>query len=240
MPVANITDSNIDVLHKLHPPSLKLIMNIPRATRHSTRLQQCSRQKFKLSLDDMIPILKLLRRSKVPGPELYLLNILIKLTDLHERSKNKKNQRQLQTKTLANFFTTIANGDLPSSIAKIICTTYPVVLQKNHENNRKLFPLGIPSAIHRITAVCILFNNFTAMDADPRPLRKVYGRSYMIFCVDCFRDCPGQLYKDEIISFNRYTPMGCYGGPRDKSPWRERNNFFCRQFQTKFRTAIVS
>ena len=57
MPVANITDSNIDVLHGLHPPSLNLIMDEPRTRRHSTRLQQQSRRKFSLGPDDMIPIL---------------------------------------------------------------------------------------------------------------------------------------------------------------------------------------
>ena len=65
MPVANITDSNIDVLHKLHPLSLNLIMDNPRAIRRSSRLQQCS-QMFKLSPNDMMPILKSLRRGKAP------------------------------------------------------------------------------------------------------------------------------------------------------------------------------
>ena len=155
MPVANISDSNIDVLHDLHPPSLKLIMDEPRETRQSTRLQQQSRRKFSLAPDDMLPILSSLRRGKAPGPELNSPDIFIKLAGLHERSKNKNKQCKIQTKTLALFFTIMANGNMPTCIVKIIRTTYLVALHKDPDNNKKLRPLGIPSAIQQITAACI-------------------------------------------------------------------------------------
>ena len=44
-----------------------------------------------------------------------------------------------------------SNGDVPPKIVKILCTTYLAALSKDPTDHTKLCPLGIPSAIRRIT-----------------------------------------------------------------------------------------
>ena len=44
-------------------------------------------------------------------------------------------------------------------IVKILCTTYLAALSKDPTDHTKLCPLGIPSAIQRITAVAVIHVN---------------------------------------------------------------------------------
>ena len=52
-----------------------------------------------------------------------------------------------------------SNGDVPPKIVKILRTTYLVALSKDPTDHTKLRPLGIPSAIRRITAVAVIHVN---------------------------------------------------------------------------------
>ena len=157
MPVASITDDNIDMLHNLHPPSLNLTLDSPRRpTRQSAKSRRRQKGRFTVSPNEIMPILSRLSRGKAPGPELDSLDIFIKMAGLHRRSIAKNERCKIDPTTLATFFTIIANGEVSPAIRTMLQTTYLVALEKDPSNKRKLRPLGIPSAIRRITAVCII------------------------------------------------------------------------------------
>ena len=75
---------------------------------------------------------------------------------MHKRATTKDEHCFVDTATLAKFFTIIANGEVSPAIRHILQTTYLVALEKDPTNKKKLRPLGIPSAIRRITAVCVI------------------------------------------------------------------------------------
>ena len=101
-------------------------------------------------------ILSRLSRGKAPGPELDSLDIFIKMAGLNRRPIVKNEHCRINPTTLATFFTIIANGEVSPAIRTMLQTTYLVALEKDPSNKQKLRPLGIPSAIRRITAVCII------------------------------------------------------------------------------------
>ena len=75
---------------------------------------------------------------------------------MENRKKKKRRKNTQVVSTLAAFFTIIINGDVGPRIAQLIRTTYTVALQKDMNDLRKLRPLGIPSAIRRISAALIV------------------------------------------------------------------------------------
>jgi hypothetical protein len=152
MPVASIDDENIDVLYGLCPKSYNIEVHKPhRDTRSSTTKHQIS-----VSPKSILDILNHCKRGKAPGIELDSLDIFIKLAGAYKKSKKKHQIPFIRVEILSKFFSILANGDVPPRIKRILRTTYMCALHKDPTNKRKLRPLGIPSAIRRITAICIL------------------------------------------------------------------------------------
>ena len=77
----------------------------------------------------------------------------------HKRAKTKDKHCFVDTATIAKFFTIVANREVSPAIRHILQTTYLVALEKDPTNKKKLRPLGIPSAIRHITAVCVIQKN---------------------------------------------------------------------------------
>lgn len=155
MPVAAIDDSNIQILHDLHPHSLNLDLHKPtRTTRGSIR----NRKKIIISPNAMLQIFSHLKRGKACGFELDSLDIFIKLAGAYRRSKRifKPCRLSLSMEIIARFFTIIANGEIPQDTKSILRTTYLVALHKSTTDKRTLRPLGVPSAIRRIAAIAVL------------------------------------------------------------------------------------
>ena len=99
-----------------------------------------------------------LNKGKAGGLQADSLDLFIKLARNPNRGKKKKTQFANKRKTMAHFFTSIANGEVPDKIGRILRTTYLVALQKDPDDLSKLRPLGVPSAIRRITAVLLLMS----------------------------------------------------------------------------------
>ena len=138
------------VLHNLHPPSPNLNCyydNSPRTTRHTTK----NRPKIQFSLDTFIPILTKLNKGKAPGTQCDSLDIFYKLERLIHQHRNQLDS--INPTNFTQFFQNIANAEIPSRIVQILQTTYLVALENDAEDKTKLRPLGIPSAIRRITAI---------------------------------------------------------------------------------------
>ena len=61
-----------------------------------------------------------------------------------------------QAKALAGFFNHVINGKVPQLFQTFLRQTYLVALENNPDDKTKLWPLGVPSAIRRITAIIVL------------------------------------------------------------------------------------
>ena len=91
MPVASITDNNIGILHKLHPPSLNLPIDTPRRPmRQSAKSKRQQKGHFTFSPKEIIKILSRLSCGKASGPEIDSLDVFIKLAGLHKRSAPRR------------------------------------------------------------------------------------------------------------------------------------------------------
>ena len=152
-PVALIDDDNIQTCHNLHPKSLNLGLYRPR---RSTRTALNNRKGIIISPNDIKDIFTNLKRGKASGNELDSLDIFIKILATNARRRKARKDVLYKTEVLSQFFTIIANGTVPQRIKSILRTTYMVAFHKDITDKTKLRPLGIPSAIRRITAVAIL------------------------------------------------------------------------------------
>ena len=152
-PVALIDDDNIQTCYNLHPKSLNLGLYRPR---RSTRTALNNRKGVIISPNDIKDIFTNLKRGKASGNELDSLDIFIKILSTNARRRKARKDILYKTEVLAQFFTIIANGTVPQRIKSILRTTYMVAFHKDITDKTKLRPLGIPSAIRRITAVAIL------------------------------------------------------------------------------------
>jgi len=164
-PVEPIDDNNINILFGLHPKSyaLRLVSYVTNG-RYGTRASSKSPptknfRHFAISPKTILAVLRRLHRGKAAGPELDSLDIFIKLAGCYTRAKKRHTKCDIRLEVLAKFFTIIANGDVPPKIVKILRTTYLVALSKDPTDHTKLRPLGIPSAIRRITAVAVIHIN---------------------------------------------------------------------------------
>ena len=153
-PVALIDDDNIDVCYALHPPSLNLDIDYSPGIR--TRSASTNQKRVEIHPATIISIISNLNRGKAPGNNIDSLDIYIKLVASYKRTLKKGDSPPFKRETLSTFFTTVANGDVTPRITKLLRTTYMVALRKSTTDPKKLRPLGIPSAIRRITAAAIL------------------------------------------------------------------------------------
>ena len=153
-PIEDGEDGNLNVLRNLTPPSL----NLPEHTRNNnevtTRSKVRNRPRTYISPKAIVRILRGMNKGKAAGLQSDSLDLFIKLGRHQKRAK--KSNYSNKHKQLAQLFTDIANGNVPPQIGKILRTTYMVALQKDENDLSKLRPLGVPSALRRITAVLIL------------------------------------------------------------------------------------
>ena len=118
-PVEPIDDNNINILFGLHPKSyaLRLVSYVTNG-RYGTRASSKSPptknfRHFAISPKNILAVLCRLHRGKAAGPELDSLDIFIKLAGCYTRAKKRKTKCDICLEVLANFFTIIANGDVP-------------------------------------------------------------------------------------------------------------------------------
>jgi len=123
-PVALINDSNLHVLHKLHPPSLDRGCNKPQPRTRSGG----TRRKFRCSAQSVVQTLTHLNRGKATGIQCDSLDIYIKAARRID-FKNAKDLRKAQA--IAEFFNKVINGDIPEPFKRYLRQTYLVALEKD-------------------------------------------------------------------------------------------------------------
>jgi hypothetical protein len=94
-----------------------------------------------------------LHHGKATGIHCDSLNIYIK--SARRLSLNDADGLRKAT-ALSQFFCKIINGDIPEPFKHFIRQTYLVALEKDPDDKTKLRPLGVPSAILRISAILVL------------------------------------------------------------------------------------
>jgi hypothetical protein len=148
-PVALINQENLHVLQGLHPPSLQRGCIKARTTTRSGG----TRRKFKATPSQVIQTLSHLNRGKATGINCDSLDLYINAA----RCLNLNNsQDYAKAQSLAGFFNKVINGDVPAAFQTFIRQTYLVALEKDPDDKTKLRPLGVPSAIRRISGILIL------------------------------------------------------------------------------------
>jgi len=164
-PVAPVSDhppddegkngGNINTLIDLHPDSLNVDIKLSQENGRVTRSNNTNGKKIHISPKSILKILGGLNRGKAGDINVGTLDLFIKIANYQKRSKKAKYTKK--QKLLAKFFSIVANNsNIPEKIGNILRTTYLVALEKDPTDLSKLRPLGVPSAIRRITAICIL------------------------------------------------------------------------------------
>eukprot|EP00956_Cyclotella_meneghiniana_P012275 scaffold17443_cov38-Cyclotella_meneghiniana.AAC.6 len=148
-PIASINKDNLHVLQNLHPPSLDRGCCKPR---QSTRTGGTKR-KLNFTPQQILSVLSHLHRGKAPGIQCDSLDIYIKSAKF---IKLAHEDGQAQGKALAQFFSKVTNGEVPEKFKLFLRQTYLVALEKDPDDKTKLRPLGVPSAIRRISSILIL------------------------------------------------------------------------------------
>eukprot|EP00956_Cyclotella_meneghiniana_P012688 scaffold18030_cov64-Cyclotella_meneghiniana.AAC.2 len=148
-PVAIINDERFKVLQQLHPKSLQ---RGTYKTRRSSRFSH-DRRKVTFTAEQIVRILCRLNRGKAAGLFGDSLDLYIKCARTLDLTKEPD---LIKARRLASFFSTVANGDVPEKFKAALRKTYLVALEKDPDDKLKLRPLGVPSAIRRITTAAIL------------------------------------------------------------------------------------
>ena len=155
-PVALVNDDNIGALYDLHPPEVYPPSVAPlRPRRRKTRKSRFSnKRRITFTADTIVKNILHLKKGKAPGIQVDSIDLFIYLAQ-RCKQPNAKHGLKPFASTLASFFTTAANGEIPEKLVNIFRTTYLVALEKDPIDKTKLRPLGIPTAIRRITANAI-------------------------------------------------------------------------------------
>ncbi len=154
MPVAKMTPSNIGTLINLFPKSLGLNCVRQMLTRGAVD----NRRRVTIAPSEILGILAHLHRGKAPGIYVDSLDIYVELATRYLYNENliKSGRSAGVSKVLAKFFTHVVNGDVGPKVKFLLRTTYTVALHKDPDDDTKLRPLGIPTAIRRIAAILII------------------------------------------------------------------------------------
>ena len=157
-PVAIIDDERLRVLQNLHPKSLQ------RGTHKNRRSSRFSHDQRKVHFtpEQIVRILCRLNRGKAAGLFGDSLDLYVKCARTLDLSKDAD---LIKAKRLASFFSSVANADVPDKFQVALRKTYLVALEKDPDDKLKLRPLGVPSAIRRITTAAIL-SEYSSVLAD--------------------------------------------------------------------------
>ncbi|EED86272.1 predicted protein, partial [Thalassiosira pseudonana CCMP1335] len=147
-PVARIDDRLLKHLQQLFPPAVR-----PSSTTTRSKNRTQNRKKIHFLPSKLIDNILHLKNGKAPGIQVDSLDVFIKLAQRCKRSTAKGTPPL--ARNLASLFSAVANGEIPESAQHCLRTTYLVALAKDKTDDTKLRPLGIPSAIRRITANAI-------------------------------------------------------------------------------------
>jgi len=153
-PIAPNTPENIDICQKLHPPVLEYKPTFPGRTR-----SQVYTGPITFTPDEVIKCIRNLPKGKALGIQGDSLDMFARLVRKRVPQQNKQLPKSSIAHDLAIFFSNIANANFGKKERNHINTIYFVAFHKDVNNPKKLRPIGVPSAIRRITANLLITKN---------------------------------------------------------------------------------
>jgi hypothetical protein len=150
-PTATLTPHYLNILKKLYPPP------IPFNTTNSHNTRSKLRTDLNLPTISQGNILKTLRRLKrgtATGPFATSIDLL---KDYALHSTTQETQTIFPyLQTFTQLIHTIAHNKVPATVKPYLSAQYVVALHKDPNNLDKLRPIGIGTALRRITAACLM------------------------------------------------------------------------------------
>ena len=158
-PIAPNTQENIEICRQLHPDKYPYQPKFP--ARPQTRSQVVNTNPITFTTEETIQRIRTLPKGKALGIQGDSLDLFIRL--VQKRIPHNTDFKQLPkshiAKALATFFSNIANAKYGKRERNHMNTIYFVAFHKDPTNKRKLRPIGVPSAIRRITANLLINKN---------------------------------------------------------------------------------
>ena len=152
-PIAPNTPENIEICQGLHPDKLEYTPNLPK-----TRAQSYT-PPISFKPDEVVSCIRKLPKGKAIGIQGDSLDMFAKLVKKKIPHQCKTAATSPVAKDLATFFSNIANAKIGNIERNHINTIYFVAFHKDVNNPKKLRPIGVPSAIRRITANLLITKN---------------------------------------------------------------------------------
>jgi len=152
-PIAPNSPENIEICQQLHPPTLDYKPVLPR-----TRSQVYT-SPIAFTPDEVVKCIRNLPKGKALGIQGDSLDMFTRLVKKRVPQQHKKSQSSPTALHLATFFSNIANANFGKYERSHINTIYFVAFHKDVNNPKKLRPIGVPSAIRRITANLLITKN---------------------------------------------------------------------------------
>ena len=158
LPVATLTDPVIQrVQQKLFPDRIPPPPPIPTPSDQPRRSQRHPLTAPPLLLDhnQTAAVLHKLKRGTAPGPFASTIDS-IAAYGLHQSTSNTKSPRPY-LKPLTQLLNLLLQGQVPASIQPHLTANYFLALHKDQSNLTKLRPIGIGTALRRVTATAALY-----------------------------------------------------------------------------------
>ena len=171
-PVALNNERNIQILNDLHPPKLPYEPSIPQ---RSTRSQQAGSNNITITPSDIVSTFQRLQKGKAAGIQCDSTDIYIRLLRKRLPHDSKLAAKSKIAKLYADFFTLIASGTYGKIERSYNNTIYLVALHKDTANLEKLRPIGVPTAIRRITAALLISKNKSDFTSHLLPFNYALG-----------------------------------------------------------------
>jgi hypothetical protein len=153
-PTATLTPHYLNILKKLYPPPIHFdvpVGNNPHNTRHKTTPATVLPE---LSQPTILKTLRRLKRGTASGPFASSIDIF-KDYALYTTTVDTQTTYPYLA-TFSNLIQIIAQNKIPPAVKPYLAAQYVVALHKDPVNLDKLRPIGIGTALRRITAGCLM------------------------------------------------------------------------------------
>ncbi len=171
-PVALNNECNINILKELHPSKLTYEPHIPQ---RNTRSQQAGANNITITPQDIITTFQKLKKGKAAGIQCDSTDIYIRLLRKRLPHDPTAAAKSSIAKLYADFFTLIASGTYGEIERTYNNTIYLVALHKDVTNLKKLRPIGVPTAIRRVTAALLINKNKSDFTSHLLPFNYALG-----------------------------------------------------------------
>jgi hypothetical protein len=154
MPTASLTPHYLDILKQLYPPPIQYTTKNTTHC-HNTRQRTTSNDILpELSKGTIIKTLRRLKRGTASGPFSTSIDVFKDYALYTTTRETTTTYPYLDA--FCSLITLIAQNKIPSAVKPYLAAQYVVALHKDPQNLNKLRPIGIGTALRRITAASLM------------------------------------------------------------------------------------